>query len=146
MKNILSFICISFVFIGINSSCDSGKKYQINNTQDWVNFVSTAPGAKEIDKCYMNMSPKQTLNIYEEMVPMMVHISTEDLHAKKQCRAFTWLINCIAVHSDRYTPEQYNQIISNREADMALRICHVSLGSEEDEITAEYGAYFRGKR
>lgn len=146
MKRRLFVICTFLAFVGLMSSCGDSKKYQINNTQDWVDFVSSASGAKEIDKCFMSMSPRQIINIYEEMVPAIVHITTQEFDAKSKCRAFMWLYCGIIAHSDRFTAEQYNQI-ENRDSneEMAWRICFTCIGSEADEISKEYGGYLHGK-
>lgn len=144
-----SKVIIIFGFLalaGLMSSCNDSKKYQINNTQDWVDFVSSASGAKEIDNCFMSMSPRQIINIYEEMVPAIVHITTQEFDAKSKCRAFMWLYCGIIAHSDRFTAEQYNQI-ENRDSneEMAWRICFTCIDSEADEISKEYGGYLHGK-
>lgn len=145
-----SKVVIMFGFlalVGLMSSCDNSKKYHITNTQDWVDFVSSASGAKEIDKCFMSMSPRQIINIYEEMVPAIVHITTQEFDAKSKCRAFMWLYCGIIAHSDRFTLEQYSQIEKrDSNEDMAWRICFTSIGSEADEITKEYGGYLHGKK
>ena len=146
MKRKLFAICSVLAFVGLMSSCDDSMKYQINNTQDWVDFVSSASSAKEIDKGFMSMSPRQIMNIYEEMVPMIVYITTQEFKAKSKCRAFMWLYCGIIAHSDRFTAEQYNQIEdrdSNEE--MAWRICFTCIGSEANEIANEYGSYLHGK-
>lgn len=144
-----SKVVIMFGFLalsGLMSSCGDSKKYQITNTQDWVDFVSSASDVKEIDKCFMSMSPRQIINIYEEMVPAIVHITTQEFDAKSKCRAFMWLYCGIIAHSDRFTPEQYSQI-ENRDSneDIAWRICFTCIGSEADEISKEYGGYLHGK-
>ena len=143
---IASFVGFVIWIAFFDPSNNNNKKYQINNTQDWVDFVSSASGAKEIDKCFMSMSPRQIINIYEEMVPAIVHITTQEFDAKSKCRAFMWLYCGIIAHSDRFTAEQYNQI-ENRDSneDMAWRICFTCIGSEADEISKEYGGYLHGK-
>ena len=95
----------------------------------------------------MSMSPRQIVNIYEEMVPMIVHITTQEFDAKTKCRAFMWLYCGIIALSDRFTTEQYSQI-ENRDSneEMAWRICFTSIGSEAEEISKEYGNYLHGKK
>ena len=147
MKGKIIILFGFLALVGLVLSCGESKKYQINNTQDWIDFVSSATDAKEIDKCFMSMSPRQIVNIYEEMVPMIVHITTQEFDAKTKCRAFLWLYCGIIAHSDRFTSEQYSQI-ENRDSneEMAWTICFTSIGSEAEEISKEYGNYLHGKK
>lgn len=146
MKSKIIIMLGFLAFAGLMSSCNNCKKCQINNAQEWVDFVSSASGVKEIDNCFISMSPRQIMNIYEEMVPAIVHITTQEFDAKSKCRAFLWLYCGIIGHSDRFTPEQHGQI-QNRDynENMAWTICFTCLGSEADEIVNDHAGYLHRK-
>jgi len=131
------------VLVGLMSSCDSGKKYQINDTQDWIDFVASAPEIKEIDECFMSMTPKQTIYIFEEMVPMLNNLTTTDPKAKAKCRAFLWLNVGVAIHKDRYTNEEFDYMDSYTGYGTARYVCVANLGSDEgNKIIERYGKYY----
>ena len=135
-----------------NGTIYQRETYNIQTTEDWINFVSSAANVEEIDKGYSSMSKNQIFNMAEELMAIVRQTNRKDVNAKAICRAFTYFWLLPTVHTEEthnknsklvFSESEGKKLISIFTSDNGLTMqwAGAILDDEGDEIALSLGQY-----